>query len=130
MTDRVTARAPGGSRRFEDGVRPNGGVCRDTAVVADEGGSFHTLQLLELDPFSEPDVPAQADAWDVQPDTLVERVEVRLTVLVEVADVLPVAVEDDPYSGRPISSRSGKSSLAKSYGRSAGTCLSTSGSST
>ena len=43
-------------------------------------------------PPPQPDVPAQADAGNRQVHVAFERVEVRLPVLVEVADVLPVAV--------------------------------------
>ena len=94
-------------------------------------GALDLLDVVDLDALADPDVAAQADARDVQPHALVERVEVRLPELVEVADVLPVAVAARSRTcGRPISSSSGKSSFEKSYGRSVGTCLSTSGSST
>ena len=63
------------------------------AVVADEGRALERVEVVDLDALAEPDVPAQPDAVDLEPDALVERVEVRLPVLVEVADVLPVAVE-------------------------------------
>ena len=52
------------------------------------------VEIVHVDAVAEPDVPAEPDAADLEPHLLVERVEVRLAVLVEVADVLPVAVED------------------------------------
>src|SRR5205085_5397373 len=66
----------------------------DAAVTADERRPFDLLDAVELDALADPDVAADADAGDLQPDTLVQRVEVRLPELVEVADVLPVAVAD------------------------------------
>ena len=66
---------------------------RDPGVVAHEGGPLDLLEVVELDPLPQPDVSAQTDPRHVQGDRLVERVEVRLPELVEVADVLPVLVE-------------------------------------
>ena len=63
-------------------------------------------------------------------DLLVKRVEVRLPVLLEVADVLPVALADMAVEGRPSSRSRGKSSFEKSNGVSSGTWRSTDGSST
>src|SRR5205085_3783287 len=60
----------------------------------EERGPLDVLEPLDVHPLPHPDVPAQADPGDVQLHALVERVEVRLPVLVEVADVLPVAVAD------------------------------------
>src|SRR5205823_5193598 len=78
----------------EDGVLADRGRRRDPAVVSEVRGSLDPLEVVDLDALADPDVPAQADAGDVQADALVEGVEVRLPVLVEVADVLPVAVTD------------------------------------
>ena len=78
----------------EDTVGVDLGVRRDPAVAADEGRPFDLLDAVELDALADPDVAADADAWDLKSDLLVERVEVRLAELVEVADVLPVAVAD------------------------------------
>src|SRR5438874_2036189 len=72
------------------------GVRRDAAVVAEEGRALDRLKVVDLHPLAQPDVAAQADAVDVQPDPLVEGVEVRLPELVEIADVLPVSVEHVP----------------------------------
>src|SRR6266700_2501796 len=80
--------------RAEDRVCRHGRSGSDPRVVADERGRLDLLQVVELDSLPQPDVPAQANAWDVQAHRLVEGVEVRLTELVEVADVLPVLVED------------------------------------
>ena len=67
---------------------------RDGAVVADEGRAFDACEVVDLHAFTDPDVAAQPDARDVERDLLVESVEVRLPVLLEVPDVLPVAVAD------------------------------------
>src|SRR4029450_7900690 len=80
--------------RAEDRVCRHGRSGSDPRVVADERGGLDPFQVVEVDPPPQPDVPAQANAWDVQAHRLVEVVEVRLTELVEVADVLPVLVED------------------------------------
>jgi len=69
---------------------------RSTAVVAEVGRPFDRVEVVDLHPFPQPDVPAQANAADVQLHAFVERVEVRLPELVEVADVLPVALEHVP----------------------------------
>ena len=80
--------------RREHGVRADRGVRGDPAVVPDEGRALDRGQIVDLDALPEPDVAAQADSGDVELHALVEGVEVRLPELVEVADVLPVAVED------------------------------------
>ena len=80
----------------EHRVRADRRVARDPAVVADERGAFDLLRVVDVRALADPDVPAQLHARDVQAHLLVERVEVRLPVLVEVADVLPVAVEHVP----------------------------------
>ena len=72
------------------------GVGRDAAVVRDQRGPFHLVEVVQLYPLPQPDVAAEADSRNPERDVLVERVEVRLPVLVEVADVLPVAVHDEP----------------------------------
>ena len=79
--------------RRQHRVRTDGGLRRDSRVVAEIRGTLDRLEIVHVDAFAEPDVAAQADAGDVEPHFLVERVEVRLPVLVEVADVLPVALE-------------------------------------
>src|SRR5579875_654855 len=58
-----------------------------------------TVTLVEVHPVPQPDVAADPDARDLEADPLVERVEVRLAVLVEVADVLPVALEHMSVEG-------------------------------
>ena len=80
--------------RREDGVRPDGCLRRDAAVVADERGPFDGLEVGELHSLPHPHVAAQLDPGDVEGNLLVEGVEVRLPELVEVADVLPVALGD------------------------------------
>ncbi len=90
-TGRSRALADRHARR-EHRVRVDGRVRVDAAVVADERRAVDRLEVAELDPLPHPHVPAQADPRDVQADLAVERVEVRLPVLVEVPDVLPVAV--------------------------------------
>src|SRR5205085_2937777 len=57
--------------------------------------TFERVEVVEIDALADPDVAADTDARDVQAHALVERVEVRLAVLVEVADVLPVTVEHE-----------------------------------
>ncbi len=84
-----------------DGVRRDRRLRRDAAVAPDVRGAFDGLELREVDAFAEPDVAADPDAADVELYALVERVEVRLAVLVEVADVLPVAVEDTAVDRPP-----------------------------
>ena len=76
----------------EHRVGPDRGVSRDPAVVADERRPLDLLDVVDVRPLADPDVAAQLHALDVQANALVERVEVRLAVLVEVADVLPVAL--------------------------------------
>ena len=78
----------------EDGVGADRCVSRDPAVVADERGPLDLLDVVDVGALADPDVAAQLHSLDVQAYLLVERVEVRLPVLVEVADVLPVAVHD------------------------------------
>src|SRR5439155_56353 len=58
----------------------------------DERRPLDALEVVDLDALADPEVAPQADPGDVEADALVERVEVRLPELVEVADVLPVAV--------------------------------------
>ncbi len=77
----------------EHGIRPDGRARRQAAVVADERRSQNAIQLVDLDALAEPDVAEDAEPGDVERHALVESVEVRLPVLVEVADVLPVALE-------------------------------------
>ena len=83
----------------EDGVGADRRIARDPAVVADEGGAFDLLGVMDVGALSDPDVAAQPDPGDVQRHLLVEGVEVRLPVLVQVADVLPVAVEHVAVDG-------------------------------
>jgi hypothetical protein len=78
----------------EDRVGADGGPGCDAAVVADEGGRLDRLEVVEAHPLPHPDVAPETDAGDAQPHALVQCVEVGLPVLVEVADVLPVAVAD------------------------------------
>ncbi len=85
-----------GDARVQHRVRPDGGLRRDARVVADERGPLDGVEVVHPGPLADPDVPAQAHARDVQLHELVERVEVGLPVLVEVADVLPVALEHVP----------------------------------
>ena len=80
--------------RREDGVRPDRRLRRDAAVVADERRALDGLEVGELHALPHPHVAAQLDPGDVEGDPLVEGVEVRLPELVEVADVLPVALRD------------------------------------
>ena len=77
-------------------VRADRGVAGDPAVVADERGALDLLDVVHVGSLADPHVSAQPDAADVQPHRLVQGVEVRLPVLVEIADVLPVAVEHVP----------------------------------
>src|SRR5215203_2045890 len=67
--------------RAEHGVLADGGAGRDAAVVADERRRLDLLEFWEVHPLPDPDVPPQADARNAEAH-----------VLVEVADVLPVAV--------------------------------------
>ena len=83
-----------GDARREHRVRADAGAGRDQAVVADERGALDRVEVVDLHPVAEPHVPAQAHPGQAQAHALVERVEVRLPVLVEVADVLPVALAD------------------------------------
>ncbi len=87
--------------RREHGVRADRRVRRDAAVVADVHRPFDRVEIVQVDALADPDVPADADARDVEAHLLVERVEVRLPVLLEVADVLPVAVEDAAVDRAP-----------------------------
>ena len=93
ITDRVDP-CPLSERdvRAEDGVRADGRLARDSAVVPEEGRALEPVDVVEVDALPHPDVAPQTDAGDVQADALVERVEIGLPVLIEVADVLPVAL--------------------------------------
>ena len=71
----------------------------EPAVVPDERGPLDRLDVVELHALPHPDVAAQPDARDLELHALVERVEVRLAVLLEVPDVLPVAVHDVAVDG-------------------------------
>src|SRR5438034_7090766 len=81
--------------RPEDGAWADARLGRDAAVVPDEGGPLDLVEILEIDALPDPDVAPQLDPRDVQLHVPVERVVVRLPVLVEVADVQPVAVEHE-----------------------------------
>jgi len=102
-------RAPDGRRRVDDRMRrvralaqghagsehrvgANGRVGRHAAVVAEERRPFDRVEIVQVDPLADPDVASDADSRDVEAHALVQRVEVRLPELVEVPDVLPVAV--------------------------------------
>ena len=80
----------------EHGVRADRRPRRDAAVVADVGRALDLLEIADLDALSEPHVAADANAGNVELDVLLERIEVRLPELVEVPDVLPVAVHHVP----------------------------------
>ncbi len=73
----------------------------DATVVADVRRPFDLLEVGDLDAFAEPDVAADADARDVEADVFFEGVEIRLPELVEIPDVLPVAVHDVPVDRAP-----------------------------
>ena len=73
-------------------VRADARALCNAAVVAEISGAFHLVEIVELDTLAEPDVSAQANSRDVQAHVALERVEVRLSVLVEIPDVLPVAL--------------------------------------
>src|ERR1700730_3649923 len=77
----------------EHRVRPEGGTGSDAAVVADVRRPLDLLAIGDLDALSEPDVAADANSGDVQAHLLLEGVEVCLPKLVEIPDVLPVAVQ-------------------------------------
>ena len=83
-----------GDARAEHRVGAQTGVLGQARVVADEGRALDRLQVVDFDALPDPDVAAQADARDLQLNLFVEGVEVRLSVLIEVSDVLPVAVEN------------------------------------
>ena len=72
------------------------GAVRDAAVRADERRAVDGLELVDVDLLADPDVPAEPEPGHLELDAAVERVEVRLPELLEVADVLPVAVEHVP----------------------------------
>src|SRR5437763_360817 len=67
---------------------------RDPAVVAQVRGPLDRVEVVEVHPVPQPDVAADPDPVYLEPHALVERVEIRLPVLVEIPDVLPVTVED------------------------------------
>src|SRR6266540_745065 len=80
--------------RRKDGIRPDRSSWADPAVVADKGRTLDRLEVRELDALPDPDVAAETNPLDVQAHLLVESVEVRLPVLIQVTDVLPVAFGD------------------------------------
>ena len=96
VDDRALDAAPLAHRdaRRQHRVRADVRAARDAAVVAEVRGPLDRLEVVEVHPVPHPDVAANADSGDLEPHALVEGIEVRLPVLVEVADVLPVAVED------------------------------------
>ena len=87
LDDRVVA---------EHRVGADAGAVLDLAVVADVGWAVDLAQFGQLHALAQIDVLTQPDAGNVECDVAVQRVEVGLPVLVEVADVLPVAVEHVP----------------------------------
>ena len=91
--DDAPAFAHGDARREHD-VRADAGAARDAAVAAEVRRPLDRVEVVEVHPVPQPDVAADADPGDVETHALLERVDVRLAELVEVADVLPVAVED------------------------------------
>ena len=80
--------------RREHRVGPDRRSGGDAAVVPDERRPLDGLEVVELDPVPHIDVAAQANPLHVELGLAVEDVEVRLAVLVQVPDVLPVAVAD------------------------------------
>ena len=85
-----------GHARPKHGVRADARAARNAAVATEIRRPLDRVEIVEVHPVPQPDVAADADAGDVQADSLLERVDVRLAELVEVPDVLPVAVEDVP----------------------------------
>ncbi len=75
-------------------VRPHPRPGFDLAVIADVGGSFDLVELGQLDTLAQEHVRPQPDARERQLHLALERVEVGLAELVEIADVLPVALGD------------------------------------
>src|SRR6476619_3033937 len=65
----------------------------DPAVRADEPRPDDPFDLRDVDVLADPDVATQLETRNVELDAAVERVDICLAELVEVADVLPVAVE-------------------------------------
>jgi hypothetical protein len=98
--DDPAALADGHARR-EHRVRADVRAARDPAVVAEVRRPLDRLEIVEVHPVPQPDVAADPDPFDLEPHALVERVEIRLAVLVEVPDVLPVAVVEDVAVDRP-----------------------------
>ena len=88
------------------------------------------LQVGQLHALAEQHVVAQADAGELQLDRAVERVEVGLPVLVEVADVLPVALGDVAVDRLAAVQQVGEELLGEVVRLPGGTARSTSGSST
>ena len=78
----------------KDCVAPDLSAWVDRAVVADDRRPLDVLQVLDERALAHEDVLAQANARDVELHLLVERVPVCLLILRDVADVLPVLVED------------------------------------
>ena len=78
----------------EHAVGPDARVTRDPAVRADERGRLDSFDVVEVDAVPHPDVSAQTDAGNLERDVPVQGVEVRLPELLEIADVLPVALHD------------------------------------
>src|SRR6185312_5081932 len=76
----------------EHRVRADARSRRDATVVPDVRRALDLLEVADLHALTEPDVPADANPGNVEPDVLFKRIEVRRPELVEVADVLPVAV--------------------------------------
>src|SRR6476620_10595580 len=98
--DDAAALADGHARR-EHRVRADVRAARDAAVIAEVRRPLDRLQIVEVHPVPQPDVAADPDPFDLELHALVERVEVRLPVLVEVAYVLPIAVIEDVPVDRP-----------------------------
>ena len=98
--DGARALAQGHARR-EHRVRADVRVARDPAVVRDQRRPLDLVEVVELHPLPQPHVAAQPDAGNRELHALVEGVEVRLPVLVEVADVLPVALHRQPVDRPP-----------------------------
>ncbi len=69
-------------------------VAVDLGVVADQRRPRHVVERVDVDVLADPDVLAEADAGDVGLDLAVEHVAVGGQILLQVTDVLPVAVDD------------------------------------
>ena len=76
-------------------------------------GPDDVVERFEVDSLAHPDIAPQADPRDLQADLAVEGVAVGFEVLLQAADVLPVAVAEHPVERLALLEQSGEQLMAE-----------------